>query len=103
MACPLPLSFVSSTSSFLQALLAGPLLPPLVLLLSDPLERCRLTALQLLLEAAPLLSDPGALLTGLLPQMVVRMGQLPLQEPAEEVRLAGLQLLEALISKAATR
>ncbi|WIA11175.1 hypothetical protein OEZ85_011306 [Tetradesmus obliquus] len=86
----------------MQALLAGPLLPPLVLLLSDPLERCRLTALQLLLEAAPLLSDPGALLPGLLPQMVVRMGQLPLQEPAEEVRLAGLQLLEALISKAAT-
>jgi hypothetical protein len=74
-----------------------------VTLLSDPLERCRLTALQLLLEAAPLLSDPGALLPGLLPQMVLRMGQLPVQEPAEEVRLAGLQLLEALVSKATTR
>ncbi|WIA31178.1 hypothetical protein OEZ86_001183 [Tetradesmus obliquus] len=34
-------------------------------------------------------------------QLVARMGQLPLQEPAEEVRLAGLQLLEALVSKAA--
>jgi hypothetical protein len=87
----------------LQALLAGPLLQPLVLLLSDPLERCRLTALQLLLEAAPLLSDAGALLPGLLPQLVQRMGQLPVQEHAEEVRLAGLQLLEALVSRAATR
>ncbi|KAF6256970.1 armadillo-type protein [Scenedesmus sp. NREL 46B-D3] len=69
------------------------MLQPLVALLADPLESCRLTVLQLLLEAAPVLSHPGALLPGLLPQMVARMGQLPVQETAEEVRLAGLQLL----------
>lgn len=87
----------------LQALLAGPLLQPLVAMLSDPLERCRLSALQLLLDAGTQLADPGALLPGLLPHLVVRMGHIPVQEPAEEVRLAGLQLLEVIISKTAPR
>lgn len=72
-------------------------------LLSDPLEKCRLTALQLLLEAVPKISDPGSVLPGLLPQMVDRMGRVPVQEPAEEVRLAGLQLLEAIVSKTPAR
>jgi hypothetical protein len=36
-----------------QALLSGVLLQPIATLLSDPVERCRVTALQLLLDAAP--------------------------------------------------
>lgn len=36
-----------------QALLSGVLLQPIAILLSDPVERCRVTALQLLLDAAP--------------------------------------------------
>ncbi len=47
--------------------------------------------------------DPGVLLPGLLPQLVARMGRLPVVEPAEEVRLVGLQLLEVLVGKAAAR
>lgn len=89
--------------TLLQALLAGPLLHPLITVMSDPLEKCRLTAVQLLCEAAPQLSGPGVLLLGLLPQLVVRMGKVPVQEAAEEVRLAGLQLLGALISKSSAR
>lgn len=44
-----------------QALLSGPLLQPVGNLLSDPVESCRATALQLLLDAAPQLA--GALLS----------------------------------------
>lgn len=39
-----------------QALLSGQLLQPLANLLLDPVERCRVTALQLLLEATPQLA-----------------------------------------------
>eukprot|EP00878_Enallax_costatus_P009185 GHUV01009602.1.p1 GENE.GHUV01009602.1~~GHUV01009602.1.p1 ORF type:complete len:225 (+),score=35.83 GHUV01009602.1:619-1293(+) len=92
-----------ASRQMLQALLGGPLLHPLATMLSDPLEKCRLTVLQLLLEAAPQLSDPGVLMNGLLPQMVVRMGRVPVQEPAEEVRLAGLQLVQVLLQKTTTR
>lgn len=42
-----------------QALLSGPLLQPLANLLSDPVERCRVTGLTLLLDVAPLLSGEG--------------------------------------------
>jgi hypothetical protein len=48
-------------------------------LLSDPLERCRLTALQLLLEAVPRIADAAFLLPGLAPHLVARMGCTPLQ------------------------
>eukprot|EP00775_Hariotina_reticulata_P004966 gene4966-5207_t len=92
-----------ATPSMLQALLSGPLLQPLAALLADPLERCRLTALQLLLDAVPQIADAAFLLPGLIPQLVARMAVLPVQETSEEVRLAGLQLVHELIRKAAVK
>lgn len=54
-----PVLLLLSLSSVVQALLSGPLLQPIANLLLDPVERCRVTALQLLLDAAPQLA--GAL------------------------------------------
>uniref|UniRef100_UPI00398F4AEE dynein axonemal assembly factor 5-like isoform X2 n=1 Tax=Pristiophorus japonicus TaxID=55135 RepID=UPI00398F4AEE len=69
------------------------LLPPLLRGLSDPAERCReLAALTLaeLLRAAP---RPHEALPLLVPAAVQRLGLAELSEPAEELRLALLELL----------
>jgi hypothetical protein len=87
----------------LQALLVGPLMRPLCGLLADPVEGLRLGVLTLLRDAVRQLPAPGALLPGLLPPLVARMGTTPVQEPAEEVRLAALQLLEELVRGAEPR
>lgn len=47
---------VAAVAVDVQALLSGQLLQPLANLLLDPVERCRVTALQLLLEATPQLA-----------------------------------------------
>jgi hypothetical protein len=43
------------------------------------------------------------MLLGLLPVLVARMGALPVQEPAEEVRLAAQELLQAVFKAADAR
>jgi len=43
------------------------------------------------------------MLVGLLPVLVSRMGRLPVEEPAEEVRLAAQELIKAVAEKASTR
>lgn len=48
-------------------------------------------------------ADLGPMLLGLLPVLVARMGQLPVQEPAEEVRLAAQELLQAVVKAADAR
>lgn len=47
--------------------------------------------------------DPSPMLTGLLPVLVSRMGRLPVEEPAEEVRLAAQELLQAVVKQASVR
>jgi len=49
-----------------QALLSGSLLQPIGNLLSDPVEGCRASALQLLLDAAPQLAGALRALAGVL-------------------------------------
>jgi hypothetical protein len=69
----------------LQSLLApGPLLRPLVAMLSDSMDRCRAVALSVFLDAVPQLSDVEPLLPELLPALAARFGTLPVQETAEE-------------------
>lgn len=66
-------------SSPLQALVCGPLLYPLAALLSDPMEGCRAKSLALLDEAARQIADVGPALAVVLPELVKRMGNLPVQ------------------------
>ncbi|KAG2487828.1 hypothetical protein HYH03_013545 [Edaphochlamys debaryana] len=86
----------------LRALLApGPLLRPLLALLADPVERCRATALGILQAAtAQLGADVGPALPELVPALAVRCGVLPVQEPAEEVRLQVVELARELLQVA---
>lgn len=87
-----------ATPAQLQALLSGPLLRPLVSLLSDQLERCRLVSLAILLDGCRQLPDSSALLPELLPALARRYGALPVQEAAEEIRLQIVQLTSLLLS-----
>lgn len=43
------------------------------------------------------------MLQGLLPVLVARMGRLPVEEPAEEVRLAAQELIRVVVNKADVR
>ncbi|GLI65295.1 hypothetical protein VaNZ11_008788 [Volvox africanus] len=81
----------------LQALLCGPLLRPLVNMLSDSVERCRTTALAVLQDGSHHFSDISPMLPELVPELGRRFGALPVQEPAEEVRLQIAQLTVQLL------
>lgn len=81
------------TPQALQAVVAGPLLVPLVRLLADPTEKCRELACGFLAAALPCLPEPGALLPVLLPALEERVGAAPPQEPSEELRLALAELV----------
>ncbi len=87
-----------ATPAQLHALLCGPLLRPLVSLLSDQLERCRLVSLAILLDGCRQLPDSSVLLPELLPALARRYGALPVQEAAEEVCLQIAQLTSLLLS-----
>ena len=62
-------------------------------LLADPVEKCREGALTFFASAAEHLPDPAALLSCLMPAMTDRMGEVPVIEPSEELRLAITQLV----------
>ncbi|KAG1655968.1 hypothetical protein FOA52_009395 [Chlamydomonas sp. UWO 241] len=84
----------------LQALLCGPLLYPATQLLHDPGEATRLTAAELLVHGATTVPDFSAVLPVLMPEVVRRMGNLPVVEPAEEVRLLLTTLVAAVVARA---
>ncbi|XP_067912661.1 dynein axonemal assembly factor 5-like [Heterodontus francisci] len=75
-----------------QQLLAS-LLRPLLRCLSDPAEHCRELAAQTLADFMRAVPQPHQSLPHLIPAVVQRLGQQELVEPAEEQRLALLQLL----------
>ncbi|CAD7702584.1 unnamed protein product [Ostreobium quekettii] len=77
----------------LQALLCGPLLHPLIAMLSDPVEKCRERALHLLTVGASRMVDIAPLLPALMPAVARRMGYPPVLESSEEVRLALVHLV----------
>ncbi|KXZ49991.1 hypothetical protein GPECTOR_18g147 [Gonium pectorale] len=89
-----------ASAAQLQALLCGPLLRPLVAMLSDSVERCRAVALSVLLDGGRQLSDVAPLLPELVPELSRRFGALPVQEPAEEIRLQIAQLTLLLLTMA---
>ncbi|KAA6419548.1 MAG: hypothetical protein FRX49_10473 [Trebouxia sp. A1-2] len=77
----------------LQQIVSGPMLVPVVRLLGDPVEKCREGSLTLLASAAEQLPEPAALLSCLMPAVADRMGDVPVEEPSEELRLAIIRLI----------
>lgn len=78
---------------WLQHAVCGPLLVNLARLLADPVEKCREGALSILSNAAMQLPDPPAMLPSLMPAVVARMGDTPVVEPSEELRLGLIDLV----------
>ena len=62
-------------------------------LLADPVEKCREGALTFFTSAAEVLPDPASLLSCLMPAVTERMGDTPVIEPGEELRLAIIRLV----------
>ena len=62
-------------------------------LLADPVEKCREGAITFFTSAAEHLPDPAALLSCLMPAVTDRMGEVPVVEPSEELRLAITKLI----------
>ena len=85
--------------AMLQALICGPLLYPVVTLLSDTAEATRIAAAELLQYAAATVPDFSAVLPVLMPEVVKRMGHLPVVEPAEEARLLLAGLVTAILQR----
>ena len=77
----------------LQETVSGNMLVPVVRLLNDPVERCREGTVTFLASAAEQLPEPAALLSYLMPAVADRMGEVPVVEPSEELRLALIKLI----------
>lgn len=80
------------SSSVLQEVLAV-LLKPLLKCLSDPMERCRETAINIITEFIRCVPKPEECLSYLMPCMAQRLGEKEIQEPAEELRLSCVEML----------
>ncbi|XP_034396317.1 dynein assembly factor 5, axonemal-like [Cyclopterus lumpus] len=79
-------------SGVLQELFAA-LLKPLLKCLSDPMERCRETAIATITEFIRCVPKPEESLPYLVPCLAQRLGEKELLEPAEELRLSAVELL----------
>lgn len=80
------------SSSVLQEVFAV-LLKPLLKCLSDPMERCRETAITIITEFIRCVPKPEECLSYLMPCMAQRLGEKEIQEPAEELRLSCVGML----------
>ena len=65
----------------------------------DTVEKCRELSIELLSTAAEKLLDPSPLLSQVLPAMAVRIGNLPIVETSEEIRLQLVKLLGGALMK----
>ncbi|XP_005997023.1 dynein axonemal assembly factor 5 [Latimeria chalumnae] len=81
------------SSAVLQEIFCGLLLKPLLRCLLDPGEKCRELAVQLLRQFVSSVPQPEEALPYLLPALSQRLGGLEIAEPAEELRLALVELL----------
>ena len=86
-------------AAMLQALICGPLLHPVTAMLHDPGEAARLGAVEMLQRALGRVADLSASLPALMPEVVRRMGHLPVTEPAEEVRLQLAGLVSVIVQR----
>ncbi|XP_029292863.1 dynein assembly factor 5, axonemal [Cottoperca gobio] len=80
------------SSSVLQEVFSA-LLKPLLKCLSDPMERCRETAITIITEFIRCIPKPEETLPYLMPCLAQRLGEKETLEPAEELRLLAVELL----------
>lgn len=69
------------------------LLKPLLKCLSDPMERCRETAIVMIGDFIRSVPNPEESLPYLMPCLAQRLGEKEILEPAEELRLAAVEML----------
>ncbi|XP_018423410.1 PREDICTED: dynein assembly factor 5, axonemal [Nanorana parkeri] len=75
----------------------GELLKPLLKCLSDPMERCRELAIQIITYCVTNVPRPEEALPYLIPSITQRLGNQEITEPSEELRLALTELLTLLV------
>ncbi|KAE8283195.1 Dynein assembly factor 5, axonemal [Larimichthys crocea] len=80
------------SSSVLQEVFSA-LLKPLLKCLSDPMERCRETAITVITEFIRCVPKPEESLPYLMPCLAQRLGEKEILEPAEELRLSAVEML----------
>ncbi|XP_045885477.1 dynein axonemal assembly factor 5-like isoform X1 [Micropterus dolomieu] len=80
------------SSSVLQEVFSA-LLKPLLKCLSDPMERCRETAITMITEFIRCVPKPEESLPYLMPCLAQRLGEKEILEPAEELRLSAVEML----------
>ncbi|XP_041633906.1 dynein assembly factor 5, axonemal-like [Cheilinus undulatus] len=80
------------SSSVLQEVFSA-LLKPLLKCLSDPMERCRETAITTLSEFIRSVPKPEESLSYFMPCLAQRLGEKDILEPAEELRLSAMEML----------
>uniref|UniRef100_A0A665V4L1 Dynein axonemal assembly factor 5 n=2 Tax=Echeneis naucrates TaxID=173247 RepID=A0A665V4L1_ECHNA len=80
------------SSSVLQDIFSA-LLKPLLKCLSDPMERCRETAISVIKEFIRCVPKPEESLPYLMPCLAQRLGEKEILEPAEELRLSAVEML----------
>lgn len=79
-------------STVLQGVFSA-LLKPLLKCLSDPMERCRETAISVLAEFIRCVPKPEESLPYLMPCLAQRLGEREIHEPSEELRLSAVEML----------
>ncbi|GAA6229167.1 dynein assembly factor 5, axonemal [Lates japonicus] len=80
------------SSSVLREVFSA-LLKPLLKCLSDPMERCRETAIAVITEFIRCVPKPEESLPYLMPCLAQRLGEKEILEPAEELRLSAVEML----------
>ncbi|XP_020503564.2 dynein axonemal assembly factor 5 [Labrus bergylta] len=88
-------------SSVLQEVFSA-LLKPLLKCLSDPMERCRETAITTVTEFIRCVPRPEESLPYLMPCLAQRLGEKEILEPAEELRLSAVELLTLTVEVCGT-
>lgn len=84
------------SSGAMQELL-GCLLKPLLKCLSDPVEACRDASIQIIAGFIRAVPKPEDCLPYLMPALAQRLGGKDILEPAEELRLALMEMLSLLV------
>mmetsp|Transcript_29245 Transcript_29245/g.93541 ORF Transcript_29245/g.93541 Transcript_29245/m.93541 type:complete len:731 (-) Transcript_29245:21-2213(-) len=70
-------------------------------MLADPVEKCRELSILLISDACEKLPDASALLAQVVPAVNQRVGQVPVQEPSEELRLQLVAMVGGPLARSA--
>eukprot|EP00742_Colponemidia_sp_Colp-10_P006952 GILJ01007461.1.p1 GENE.GILJ01007461.1~~GILJ01007461.1.p1 ORF type:complete len:843 (-),score=129.06 GILJ01007461.1:37-2523(-) len=87
----------SVTPDMLHDLFKNAFGKPLLRLFADPVEKIRETSVNFVISLVNTLGDPSSELSLIVPSISSRLNVLPFPEPAEEIRLLLVTLIEALV------